>query len=248
MWVTLGYLRLPVIEIVEGSSWMRVTIKGSDDGKIREVGAIVRRGGIIVYPTDTLYGMGGDPLNPSAVRRVIQIKKREDKPMPVLVSNLAAAAKLVEINEIAKSLMEAFWPGGLTIVICAKRTVPDSLLMGRKKLGVRMPNNWLTLKIIDACGGALIGTSANISGMPAARALDELDARVEASVDAVIDGGAAPLGIPSTVIEVDLLEEGIRQGKEIFKGINLLREGAVNAEVIRSELLKRAKGEGCEGL
>jgi L-threonylcarbamoyladenylate synthase len=226
---------------------MRVRINADDSNKIRSVGEIVRKGGIIVYPTDTLYGIGGDPLNPSAVSRILEIKEREGKPMPVLVSSFAAAAELVEINGIARALIDAFWPGGLTIVLEGKKTIPKSLMMGKRRLGVRMPNHWLTLRIIEACGGRLIGTSANISGMPAAKSLNELDSRVEAAVDAVIDGGAAPLGVPSTVVEVGPGVEGDQQVKEIYEDVRILREGAINAEVIRSELLKKAKGEGFAG-
>ncbi len=150
---------------------MRIKISVSDEGKIREIGEIVREGGVIVYPTETVYGIGGDPFRESVVKRVIQIKERGVKEMPVLVSDFAKAKELVDFDELSIRLASAFWPGPLTLVLKRRESVklPYELTAGKVTLGLRVPNHRLALKIIEASGGALIGTSANISGRPPPR-------------------------------------------------------------------------------
>jgi L-threonylcarbamoyladenylate synthase len=221
---------------------MRIKIASGDSEKIRQVGELVRSGGIIVYPTDTIYGIGGNPLDPAAVRRVLDIKRRENKPMPVLVSSVEKAEEFVEVNSTARVLMSAFWPGGLTIVLNARHGIPEQLTMGRKKLGVRMPNHALALKIIEASGGGLIGTSANISGQSAATSVDELNSSMEEAVDLIIDGGRTELGAPSTVVEIGQPEGGSEPGIEVAAGVRIIRVGVIGADLIRSKLVGKAVG------
>jgi len=215
---------------------MRISPKDSE--RIREIAEVVRAGGVIVYPTDTVYGIGGDPFNVATVRRVLEIKRRGERQMPVLVSGEDKARTVVEVDATALSLMRAFWPGALTIVLKKRAEVPSELTLGRGKLGVRMPNHELALRIIEACGGLLIGTSANISGNPPARSVEELDSRVEKGADIVVDGGEATSGIASTVVEVGPSEED-RPAKVIAPNVRVLREGTISADVIRAKLLER---------
>jgi len=222
-------------------NWMRVRVSPNDHEWIREIAEVVRAGGVIVYPTDTVYGIGGDPFNVATVRRVLEIKRRGERQMPVLVSGEDKARLVVEVDATALSLMETFWPGALTIVLKKRTEVPSELTLGGGKLGVRMPNHELALRIIEACGGVLIGTSANISGNPPARSVEELDSRVEGSADVVVDGGEATLGVASTVVEVGPPEED-RPAKVIAPNVRVLREGAIGADVIRAKLLERHGG------
>jgi L-threonylcarbamoyladenylate synthase len=208
---------------------MRLKILPSDDAGLRHVARVVKGGGLIVYPTETLYGIGCDPSNGSAVARVQELKGRGGKAFPVLVSSLAEARKLVAVGKAARLLMEAFWPGALTLVLRAKPNA-SRLGEGTGKVGVRMPRQELALKVIEVCGGALVGTSANLSGRPPARTVDELDPRIEGGVDLVVDGGPAELGVASTVLDV---LEG--RGK-ISAELKVLREGALEIDAIKRRI------------
>ncbi|MEJ5293489.1 MAG: Sua5/YciO/YrdC/YwlC family protein, partial [Candidatus Methanosuratincola sp.] len=117
----------------------RILVAGSFDPK--EVGEAIRKGSIVVYPTDTVYGIGCDPRNADAVRRVFAAKRRETKPMPVLVDSLQSAEGLVELGEAGRILAKRFWPGALTIVAPLREGLPGELTGGGQKLGVRVPNH-----------------------------------------------------------------------------------------------------------
>ncbi len=200
----------------------------------REAGEVVRGGGIIVFPTDTVYGIGCDPRNAEAVRRLFAAKRREKKPMPVLVDSLQSAERLVELGEAGRALAEIFWPGALTIVAPLRKSLPEELTGGRQKVGVRIPKHPVAISIIAASGGALVGTSANISGRRAASSVGELDPELLQSVEIVVDAGEAPAGRASTVVEVgDPIPE---VGTRIAEGVWLIREGPIDVEMIRSAL------------
>ncbi|MEN3035020.1 MAG: L-threonylcarbamoyladenylate synthase [Candidatus Methanosuratincola sp.] len=206
----------------------------SDGFDPREVGEIVKRGGIIIYPTDTVYGIGCDPRNAAAVRKVLAAKRREKKPMPVLVDSLQSAERLVELGEAGRVLAESFWPGALTIVAPLKERLPEELTGGRQKVGVRVPNHPIAISIIAASGGALVGTSANVSGRRAAIAAEELDPEILNEVEVVVDAGEAPAGRASTVVEIG--DPIPKSGKKIADGVWLIREGPIDVERIREAL------------
>jgi L-threonylcarbamoyladenylate synthase len=214
---------------------MKIKIAPCDIVSIRRVGEAVREGGVIIYPTDTVYGIGGDPFNAVVVKRIFEMKMREEKPMPVLVSGLKEARRLVDVDRLVLTLMEKFWPGALTVVSRVKEGLPLQLTAGSGKLGVRMPNHELALRIIEASGGALIGTSANVSGAQPAKTVGDLDPRLVRGADVIVDGGNSRLGVSSTVAEVVVKRAG--------PAVRILREGAVRTEVIRESLLKAGMGE-----
>jgi len=169
---------------------------------IKSASNIIRAGGIVAFPTDTVYGIGAMPFNEKSVQRLYKIKKRErKKPIALLVSSKKMAEKFAEkIPAKAKRLIAKYWPGPLTIVFRKKRSVPDFLTSGFKTIGIRMPKNDIALKLIRLSGGALAVTSANISGgKPAtsARQLKKLK-----GIDLIIDGGRCKIGIPSSVVAV----------------------------------------------
>jgi L-threonylcarbamoyladenylate synthase len=168
---------------------------------IAEASAIVRRGGLVVYPTDTVYGLGCDPLNEGAVKRLFEVKGRGPKPVPVLCSSASKAEELVIFSKRAKDLASANWPGALTIVAPIKRSFPQRLTQGSGNLGVRVPSHPLTLKLINDCGGWLTGTSANLSGRPSAMSAEEAMKQIGGLVDIVLDGGIGG-GKESTVVQV----------------------------------------------
>jgi L-threonylcarbamoyladenylate synthase len=202
---------------------LKIKLSLTDINKILEIGEMIKKGGVIVYPTDTVYGIGGNPFLEDVVIRIKNIKQREEKAMPLLISNLEKAKELAYFNDFALKIANTFWPGPLTIVLKAKVKFSHYLTGGRDSIGLRIPNHELALKIIEASGGVLIGTSANISGKPPAISIEDLDERIKSSVDLVIDGGKCYLGKPSTVIEI------------INSKIKIIRVGAIGI----NEFIKR---------
>jgi len=170
---------------------------------VKEAARTVRSGGLIIYPTDTVYGLGCDPFNVRAVRRVFEVKGREAKrPLPVLASSLEEILRIAVLDEEALRLARSFWPGPLTLVVPRKPVLPDVVTCGLPSVGVRVPRHEFALEVIRACGGLLVGTSANRSGRPAPRTAQEAISELGDRVDLVIDAGPAPLGMPSTVLDL----------------------------------------------
>ena len=170
---------------------------------VEEAARTVRSGGLIIYPTDTVYGLGCNPFDEQAVRRVFEVKGREARrPLPVLASSLEEVLRIAVLDEEALRLARSFWPGPLTLVVPRKPVLPDVVACGLPSVGVRVPGHEFALKVIRACGGLLVGTSANRSGRPAPRTAQEAISELGDRVDLVIDAGPAPLGIPSTVLDL----------------------------------------------
>ena len=192
---------------------------------VEEAARIVRSGGLIIYPTDTVYGLGCDPFNVQAVRRVFEVKGREARrPLPVLASSLKEVQRIAILDERALRLAQSFWPGPLTLVVPRKPLLPDVVTCGQPSVGVRVPGHEFALEVIGACGGLLVGTSANKSRRPAPRTAQEAISELGGRVDLVIDGGPAPLGLPSTVLDLT----GPKP--------KLIREGALPTRELRSFL------------
>jgi len=180
---------------------MRARLLAMNSDSIVSAAKAVRRGLLVVYPTDTVYGLGCDPLNHAAVRRLFEAKGRESKPVPVLCASAEKADGLVKLSGRAAELAREYWPGPLTIVAASRRPLPPQLTQGGEYLGVRVPAHSGCLELIAACGGWLIGTSANRSGKPAARTAGEALDELGGSVDFVLDGGRLS-GQESTVVKV----------------------------------------------
>lgn len=170
-----------------------------------------------MYPTDTFYGIGVDPKNAQAVKRLFRIKDREtDQPILLLIHDAGAVTDWAcEVNEQAERLMKMYWPGPLTIVFKAKKQVPARVTGGKGTIGLRVPGNALTRKLLEYVKGPLTGTSANISGGGSVQTIGELDNRLLDRVDLILDGGPTPGGRPSTVVDVSAGH------------VTVIREGAV---------------------
>jgi L-threonylcarbamoyladenylate synthase len=165
---------------------------------------VVMSGGVIAYPTDTFYGLGADPHNPAAVKKLFEIKGRHaDQPILLLLPDpISVRDWVAEITPQAEKLMKRFWPGPLTLVFMAKEGVTSALTAGRGTIGLRVPGNALTLQLLTYLGSALTGTSANISGERNLETAEETVAAVGSMVDLVLDGGRTAGGRPSTVVDV----------------------------------------------
>jgi len=165
---------------------------------------VIQAGGVIVYPTETLYGIGANALNPQAVTRVHVAKRRDEKkPILVLVPQADAVEDLVSaIGPTARLLMTTFWPGPLTLVFRASMRVPAELIRGGGTIGIRVPSNLLCIKLLQLAECPLTSTSANISGQPSMRSIDEIQKALQSSVDLYLDAGLLPESKPSTVVDV----------------------------------------------
>jgi len=184
---------------------------------------ILQMGGVIAFPTDTVYGLGADAFNSTAVERIYEIKNRpKHQQFPLLITDVEQMTTLAEpIPEIVWFLARRFWPGGLTLVLSKTDSVPAYLASG-PTIAVRVPNHPVCLALIQHLGNPLIGTSANISGQPAALTAEEVGQQLGGKIDFVIDGGKCPGGKESTVVDVTheapvILRQGIIPSHELDK-------------------------------
>jgi L-threonylcarbamoyladenylate synthase len=161
-------------------------------------------GGVIGFRTDTFYGLGADPLNPEAVRKVRELKGREEtKPILVLISDESELGRFITApNTAFHSAVKLYWPGPLTLVTRARADLPEELTAGTETIGLRLPADERVRKLVRACGRALTATSANISGEAAAINAREVQSYFPEGLDMIVDGGYAISTEPSTVVDV----------------------------------------------
>jgi len=150
-----------------------MTVLKATKTNIMAAAQIVRRGGLVVYPTETVYGLGCDPLNVQAVKCVLDVKGDRKKPLPVLAASLVDADKVAFVSPNGKKLAAKFWPGQLTMVFPKKPALPDVVTLGWDSVGLRIPDNDVALQLISLSGGLLIGSSANRTGEEPARRVQE---------------------------------------------------------------------------
>jgi L-threonylcarbamoyladenylate synthase len=178
-------------------------------------------GGIVAIPTDTVYGIAALPDNAAAIDRIYEAKGRPaEKALPILVSSAEAAARLAHFSPLAWRLCLAFWPGALTLVVQADADFRSLALSADGTIGLRMPASDLALQILAGAGGVLAVTSANLSGLPAARSPAEALDQLQGRIDAIVDGGVCAGGVASTVV------------RALGDAPEILREGAIPAEKI----------------
>jgi L-threonylcarbamoyladenylate synthase len=165
---------------------------------------VIASGGVIAYPTDTFYGLGADPDNPAAVKRLFGIKGRQkDQPVLLLIADPADAGRwAAEITPGAAEIMKRYWPGPLTLVFTARGGVLPELTAGTGTIGLRVPGSVLARDLIRFLGHALTGTSANLSGRSSLRTAQETAEEIGSLVDLVLDGGETAGGAASTVLDV----------------------------------------------
>ena len=192
---------------------------------VAEAAAALRRGSLVVYPTETFYGLGALATLPPALERLGAAKLRPSgKPLPLVAADAAMAFALwAGVPAEARVLAGAFWPGPLTLVAAAAPGLPGPVTPGGT-VGVRVPGSGLARELCRLAGGPVISTSANPSGGPSPASVEALDPDLLARVDLVLDGGSTPGGLPSTVVQVG---EG---------GPRLVRAGAVPWEAVVAAL------------
>ena len=164
--------------------------------------AAIRRGQLVVYPTETVYGLGADANDPEAVERVFRAKRRSrDDPLSLAVPDVEAALAYVRPDDPdrVRTFMDAFLPGPVTVVCAKAPDVPDAITGGRDRVGVRVPDHGVALALLERVS-PVTATSANVSGRPSATSVDELDPEIREAVAVVVDGGETPGG-GSTVVD-----------------------------------------------
>ena len=208
------------------------------DTIIDETAAIIRSGGTVAFPTETVYGLGADGLNPAAVRKIFEAKKRPPgNPLSLLVHSMEDLEKVARnIPEKAFRLMDAFWPGPLTIVLEKNDIVPGITSGNLSSVGVRMPDHIIPLELIKRAGTPLAAPSANLSGKPSPSLAAHVVADLTGRIDAIIDGGEASIGLESTVIDMTVeppvvLRSGAVGIEELEKVIGKVRSGYKNDNV-----------------
>lgn len=164
--------------------------------EIKKAAEVLQNGGVVIFPTDTVYGIGCRADDKDALAHICKIKKRpQGQPFPYLVSNIKQVEKLALVTPLSRKLIEKYWPGGLTIVLSSK--------FGKGKIGFRMPNSSLINLLINSVEEPIIGTSANFHGHPSPKSYDELDPKLLKLVDFVLSGECKK-GIESTVVDATI--------------------------------------------
>jgi L-threonylcarbamoyladenylate synthase len=190
---------------------------------------ILRRGGVIAFPTDTVFGVGAGIYNEKAIERVFEVKLRtRNMSLPVLLSDVAQVHEVAaDIQSYGWRLIDAFWPGGLTLIVYRSRVIKDIITNGSDTVAIRMPDHIIPRELIKGSGMPLIGTSANISGQPAVTTAEEVRLQFKDSLDLIIDGLPAPRGTESTIIDITgempiLMREGFVSKSAIEKVVGRL--------------------------
>lgn len=205
---------------------MRTVVKQTKKEDIEAAGKVLKQGGIVAFPTDTVYGLGAVYDDEDAVKKIFAAKGREEKkPLSILVSDIDQVTLLSDMEnsvmtEKAKRLMEKYWPGALTLIFRKKPGIPDAVTAGGETIGIRMPDLELTRQLIHAAGKPLAAPSANTSGKRSAASAQEVLEDLDGKIDMVIDGGECRIGVASTVVDMT------------GKTPRILREGVITAEMI----------------
>jgi len=204
-------------------------VAAATEKALKEAAAMIKAGGLVVYPTETVYGLGASAFSRIAVLKVFAAKKRPlGNPLSVAVHDIMQADEIAYVNAAARKLAAKFLPGPLTMVLRKKARLPAELTAGSDKVGIRIPRNDIALKLIELAG-PITATSANVSGQPSITTADEARRQLEGRVDFVLDGGPSTLGVESTVVDVS--EDG---------RFEILRDGAVARQSIKDALSGKA--------
>jgi L-threonylcarbamoyladenylate synthase len=196
-----------------------------DDAQaIYQAAEIIKKGGIVAFPTETVYGLGADSFNPLAVARIFEVKRRPHfDPLIVHVANPADVKNLVkEIPSNANKLIERFWPGPLTVVLFKEENIPDIVTAGLPTVAIRMPNHPMALSLIKESRCPIAAPSANPFGYLSPTTAEHVREQLGDRVDLILDGGPCPVGVESTIVS-------FLEGKS-----RLLRPGGVSLEEIES--------------
>ena len=205
---------------------LRVDPDNPDRSVIARAAECLRRGGLVAFPTETVYGLGAHALDRSAIRRLFAAKGRPaNDPLIVHVTSLDAAAPLVAaIPDAARQLAARFWPGPLTMVLKKSESVPDEVTAGLATVALRAPSHPVARSLLDAAGVPVAAPSANLFSRPSPTRASHVVADLDGRIDMVIDGGSTYVGVESTVVDLSV------------EPATILRSGAIGAQLLRQLL------------
>ncbi len=193
-----------------------------DLNKIKEAAMYIKEGKIVLFPTETVYGIGANALDEKAVNKIFEAKGRaSDNPLIVHIASIDMLNNLVkEIGKIEEKLINNFWPGPLTIIFNRKECVPNNVTAGLETVGIRMPSNKIAKKLIEFANLPIAAPSANISGKPSGTKIEDIIDELDGKVDYILDNGMVDIGVESTVVRV------------IENKVHILRPGKITVEDI----------------
>lgn len=207
---------------------LKVSSKNPSLSQIRKAARIIKSGGLVAFPTETVYGLGANALDSKSVRKIFEAKGRpSDNPLIIHISDIAELGILAEnIPSTAFDLIEKFWPGPLTLVLKKSKIVPKIVTGGLDSVAVRMPKNKVGLELIRLCGTPIAAPSANIAGRPSPTRAEHVSEDLKGKISMILDGGPTKIGIESTVIDLS------------SKTPMLLRPGGITLEQLQKILGK----------
>ena len=197
-----------------------------NENEIKEAANEIKNGNLVLFPTETVYGIGANALDANAVEKIFIAKGRaQDNPLIVHVSSIKMVEEIVEeITELERKLIENFWPGPLTIIFKRKsnKIIPDIVTAKLETVGIRMPSNLIAKQLIEMAGVPIAAPSANVSGKPSGTNVEDIIEELDGKVSYILDGGSTDIGLESTVIKVD------------GDNINILRPGKITKEQLET--------------
>lgn len=208
---------------------MRTQIIATKDPEaMKKAVQLLKAGGLVAFPTDTVYGLGAYAFFAQGVERIYHVKGRPlNKAIPLLLGQVDSLPQVAhDISREARLLTERFWPGPLTVVLYRKPIVPDIVSGGGPTVALRVPDHPFTLRLIEAVGAPLATTSANLTGHPDPQTAQEVADYLEGRIDLIVDGGRCPGGIPSTVVDLTRTPPVV------------VRPGAISREQLEQELTR----------
>ena len=221
-------------------------IKKATKKAIEQAAKIIKRGGLVAFPTETVYGLGANALDKTAVRKIFKAKKRPmDNPLIIHIADIKDLNSLVkEIPKTAEVLIKKFWPGPLTLILHKKEVVPDEVTAGLKVVAIRIPKNRIALDLIKKAGVPIAAPSANLAGRPSPTLAQHVFDDLGAGVDLILDGGSTKIGVESTVVDLtvnppQILRPGgisFEELKKVIKNIQLFPGllGKHSANILKS--------------
>jgi L-threonylcarbamoyladenylate synthase len=215
---------------------------------LKTAGDIIKEGGLVAFPTETVYGLGGDALNPESSKKIYAAKGRpSDNPLIVHVCRIEDVEKIVtEVPESARKLAAAFWPGPLTMIMNKNETVPYETTGGLDTVAIRMPNNKIALELIDKSGGFIAAPSANTSGRPSPTVAKYCVEDLSGKIEMIIDGGQVGIGLESTIVDLTSEVPMILRPGYITAAMlkEVLGEIAIDKTIIDSSSKEKPKAPG----
>ncbi len=226
----------------------KITEQHMDEDALQTAGGILKAGGLVAFPTETVYGLGGDALNPLSSRKIYEAKGRpSDNPLIIHICEFEAIDKIVkEVTPATRAVAEAFWPGPLTLILPKADCVPRETTGGLDTVAVRMPSHPVARRLIACGGGYIAAPSANLSGKPSPTVAKYVIQDMQGRIDAIVDGGEVGIGLESTIIDMTVTPPQILRPGYITKEMleEVLGQVTEDATMFRADTGQAPKAPG----